>query len=1173
MKSFQQLFKAVTKDRNYELLDQYYENTHKRISEGAVLSITQQLGKFFLGSCRLNRRNEAERLMELYNHLDEADLPVILFSLQVVYFLLQLSKGNRKEKQIVNENQFKQGFNVFYSSDIFESNLKKCFSEKSNIFGVEIDGSDLLSIPKLRELNLFEEDLDCRLTTVQDLSNIDSAYNSDSNMWENISILDPLKYRYISWEKQETEKSPSKSQLVTDSPCSTFQQIYYEYNLPCSIDIIYVPEKKLLMMCGGIQSDLFIFNQGFYCKYSSITTDGTTAKSTNAFIQKYLQFGSNMVWISTYINDLRHHKKSNLTISAFAEGVQILKELIQTNLIHIEYNILHLMNLDLLLRPLEKLVAYFRNLFQSMEISAQNQNSSSIYLCKLYLEISKSEKLQGEAKQLSILKYLFDKASSPLFRWISNWLNIGLQVGMENFDPVTEFFISKAEDDQYFISNSYNIPDFLSQKFVDQIFAVGNTWRVLQPSTVDKTIALPVARWEMNEAKIEIYQQEIAKYKFQFINSLQKRFIALKMQQVNETEEKYASRIRELVLKRENLKNIQEAIGKQKENMQQKKSELKYSIEQFVKEQEKFKRLNLEMENRRNLWHQEETSKKVAQERLLESKVMKKMMLQYENDLKILDKKSELLDWRTRRIQLNTFRNPLIAQRWDKGSLYSFDEPAQLFDYCMVNSKDENFPNQLAESATNSSYKVISENTEIEKISGIGKDEVGAGEPEISKVYPTSILHSVSNQSNSDAQNSNLVNVELEGDERKKSTSEGPFDLVINSAQHTSFAKDKQFINWIISPQASPAQLQVIRMNTNDWINSEFQKIINISKELSNLPTTIQESIDRSVVHQWKTQLDLLSRFSIAELFTVDREIDQSDLRFYLSVLKCIYLMGDGEYIRLIVDRLFKDSPSSLNLNGQLSKIPSNQLEYIFQDIIATTTKHLGNGMDDLFEIQIKPSATGLELAGCLRIGFNAPKPFNIFIDPFLKEYSNIFSSILPILQAQEAFNRINRTLNWKNDKTLFSEDKVRIIQFMSKCHAFLSSLLFYVFEHAINKPWEQFIKKVDEYAALELHSAYFTLDGILESHSNILQDIQRNLFLHSQQFHIAQALKDICSTIIEFSKKMQNIQTEKSLAQLDLQFYADFKNLEKFLGNWIDQSTEVSSAGLFLELVQLQIV
>ncbi|KAJ3311972.1 Gamma-tubulin complex component 6 [Boothiomyces sp. JEL0838] len=636
------------------------------------------------------------------------------------------------------------------------------------------------------------------------------------------------------------------------------------------------------------------------------------------------------------------------------------------------------------------------------------------------------------------------------------------------------------------------------------------------------------------------------------------------MKQIQDIEDQYAERVQKLVAKIENFQSLQEERERVNAIVIAKKLELKSSIEKFLKENEDFKKKELEMQKLQEKEQQNREMEKLENQRLLEHMEIERLNLEYHKKLDDLEKKSVFLDWRTKRVQLSNDRKKILDEPWNEAPLYTF-ETEKKFNYVLqhVQANEIAYPhettkvvNQNLHTLTLDNGMVNSDCVNLEEQKYLDQE----GTNQTLKVTKTQIEDIGEKVLEGQSSNSNHESSQLQSDVEMPNES----TMIENS-----FTKDQELINWMLHPCERNDTIQVVQPNTDIWLKDQFQIVLSISQDFDEMLVSMDESINQTVLFQVQTQLDLLSLLSCSQMFNFEREIDHSDLRFHLNILKQFYLMGDGELVQLLTDRLFKENRSSLNLNGSLSKIPSNQLEFIFQDIIATSTKKIqGNlNIDDLFEIHLNVSATGLELADCIRFTYKPPKPFNIVIDPFLQDYSKVFSFIVPILQASEACNRIKYTLKWKNQSNSIDGESIRTTQLLHKCHWLINSTLFYIFEHGITYPWVDFIKQIDMF--VNKHTSYrFNLKSVVNSHANVLQSIHCNLFLHTEQTPIRQTILELCSTIVDFSKMMQRIQVDKTFTQLEMQFETGLKDLVKLLQIWINRGHEKSTIPIYHEML-----
>jgi hypothetical protein len=191
----------------------------------------------------------------------------------------------------------------------------------------------------------------------------------------------------------------------------------------------------------------------------------------------------------------------------------------------------------------------------------------------------------------------------------------------------------------------------------------------------------------------------------------------------------------------------------------------------------------------------------------------------------------------------------------------------------------------------------------------------------------------------------------------------------------------------------------------------------------------------------------------------------------------------------------------------------------------------------------------GVDITNSMELWYKVPQPFDYFIDKeMLGQFQKVFLLILTLLQSQEAFSRILMTKKWKKYHR-GSQDHALIVPFIQQCQIFLSGFQHYAFHTSIAVPWKQLETEMDILAD-RVHVVNMDLSKpvsislvkqMIKTHSD---QIRSNLFLMEDQDLLQSTIKDLFGLVIQFSRFMQDMPIQETLASLYFQFKAKFKTL-----------------------------
>ncbi|KAJ3252080.1 hypothetical protein HK103_001847 [Boothiomyces macroporosus] len=357
------------------------------------------------------------------------------------------------------------------------------------------------------------------------------------------------------------------------------------------------------------------------------------------------------------------------------------------------------------------------------------------------------EKLREGTKMLSLLKYLYDLASKPLFTWLECWLTQSSNDQIDTFDPHNEFFISGNKQYGYELKEDL-LPSFITLELAREIYSMGITWR-----------------------------------------------------------------------------------------------------QKFLKENEDFKKKELEMQNLQEKEQQNREMEKLENQRLLEHMEIERLNLEYHKKLDNLEKKGMFLDWRTKRVQLSNDRKKILDEPWSEAPLYTF-ETERKFNYVVqhVEANEIAYPHETT--------KVVNQNlhTPAPYNGMVSSDCVNLEEQKYSdqegtnqtlKVTKTQIEDISEKVLEGQSSNSNHESSQLQPDVEMPNES---------TRIENSFTKDQELINWMLNPCEKNDTIQVVQPNTDIWLKDQFQIVLSISQDFDEMLVSMEESINQTVLFQVPSQ-------------------------------------------------------------------------------------------------------------------------------------------------------------------------------------------------------------------------------------------------------------------------------------------------------------------------------
>jgi hypothetical protein len=346
---------------------------------------------------------------------------------------------------------------------------------------------------------------------------------------------------------------------------------------------------------------------------------------------------------------------------------------------------IRLLQLQKILGPIQTLCKELESDFLVVDHTDLNSLLSHLYI--------KAMSAQLDSLYAPYLIWIFQKSCQPLFKFISGC------IGNCASDPFNEFFIV---DDQYL---SHKVPSFIPQTLAVKIYNLRNFdhfpelqinfcpfWII---NLQDRKEYL--GRFEELVAfQRDLYRDNYLQVQMDHLNDLQ---LGLDRRLVERTDQ-------ERVLSKINSRNELE-----KEMIENRKKELRRSVEVFLEEQREFKRKqqrlrDFEVERELNA----NEIKNAERERLIDME-RDQIVTRFETALKKLEKREFVLEWRQKRVDLVASREALLSQPWSSTEFVFAESPGpQLLEMQPPASpqieEQESFYSAEAHSSKGSIYNV-----------------------------------------------------------------------------------------------------------------------------------------------------------------------------------------------------------------------------------------------------------------------------------------------------------------------------------------------------------------------------------------------------------------------------------------------------------------------------------
>jgi hypothetical protein len=447
----------------------------------------------------------------------------------------------------------------------------------------------------------FEHSPGCRET----VSTVDSAYQSDHSD-ESLHISQRFsakastrKKEILSWEK--FKDTDIKSPFLTEGGYQAFQVAYLDFRktpLEVSSDMPFISMNqllsKLILLCNGIPSDLFLYQNGGFQAACTFRSGGIGSVAMKNILLPFLEHGNRIKHLQTLVVQLESTPydvglagialASSLTgiIKSIYSQTASLTDFIRKNelsVLQLQYYVAGIFDVSLRLH-------FF------VEHNIKPNLNKRMYLVNLvYDKLLEAETLMSDIRFRAVLTELLQSMLKPFFQWMDAWLRITgskkcpweIQ-SFSDFDPYNEFFIQQSDDGDLVFVDSVQLPWFLNRKFAMEIFECGKINR--QFANLDSlatrhlnSIFLIESRWVIDVKSLEYYRNNIDSFCNSQLNSRKTAFMEAEMARIEEFEKAHQKHL-ETISKQEHMQLEKSLLAIDKEStIAKSKLELKQNIE------------------------------------------------------------------------------------------------------------------------------------------------------------------------------------------------------------------------------------------------------------------------------------------------------------------------------------------------------------------------------------------------------------------------------------------------------------------------------------------------------------------------------------------------------------------------------------------------------------------
>ncbi|KAJ3304921.1 Exosome complex component MTR3 [Kappamyces sp. JEL0829] len=1019
----------------------------------------------------------------------------------------------------------------------------------------------------------------------------ESLSQDHSSIWQTAALHDLPAAKLKSWDGL----TDGQSSFVTESPGMVYQSLYDEFMeqplLPARERRLLEQKDlvlSLLLAVAGISSPLIACSAA-ECRLldRNVRLQSVGTKALDSVLQQFMALAFTAMQLRTKSETLRN--ADGLLNRALGEAIDTVMRIAETNLQQLrdDHSAVPLGILQTWHR-LAPMSVLLHRLDSLCSVPSENALWNGARILKaLYDAVIHPHSRTEHAPHLySMLVWIVQESLKPFFLWVNTWLMIPASSQsiftsqLSSFDPFGEFFITPILDcaGSYQFHAAYPFPAFLSSAFAYSMYIVGTWWRESKSSEYSTDMqslgvsvgSLLETSWILAKDQLSLYRESIDKYCDDTLNKWRQSYLALELEHLRSLEEQHAVRVAAIQERRLERETEIRLSMESAEELRQKRAALQASIE--------------EQQRRAKAEHVQLLEQEAYKEQLLREE-RNRMVDTFNEALLALEKKEQTLEWRRKRLQHSEKRKAVWDAVWPAESPFDFREDH--LQHPPVISRAEELP--VAELALETTTPDSAHSTP-----GPGP-AVPSGDP-IETAPSTSVDLDVN--SGASPQTVAALLPPSQADFADQTTDALPTVATLEarpqppvmSQTDTAAVTDQ----WLVDQEANDIQWVLYPGTTSHCfgkpnkldsqasrVETAYYEALEIEQALDALDANmvpIQSTLEDSILLLWQKQLDLISFATVASLFSPKGPTDEGDLRYHLDILRSFYLLGSPDFAMRLVDCLFKETESGLDLNGASSNCTDSKLDAFFASFSSALQCEMHHSQDYVsksMHIDFASVAIGSDLTRNLQLLYSPPAPFDIIITKHsLSRHNEVFSFLLLLLQAQEAFDRIHHTDRWRMGKHMSNKDSedCLVVQLQQLANMFLAGLRHYVFETAVNLPWREFVARVQDAtstSSILKHSpgSFDTsIQSIAERYEGCLDEIFWRLFIgHQDQRIVYNHITNLFDLIVTSSRLLQGTISSPSLPQVFFSFQSAYQSLleqlrhaverEEFAGVWHDRS------------------
>ena len=297
----------------------------------------------------------------------------------------------------------------------------------------------------------------------------------------------------------------------------------------------------------------------------------------------------------------------------------------------------------------------------------------------------------------------------------------------------------------------------------------------------------------------------------------------------------------------------------------------------------------------------------------------------------------------------------------------------------------------------------------------------------------------------------------------------------------------------------------------------------------------IEALVQNSVVHLWKSQIQILKSFNIQSFFSSDPQ-SKHGLLFHLNLIESFFLCRHGRFCVAVSEsiRILEQNSKAIIFN-------------LFEDVFDCYFNNSGSSfsISNHITLDFKDRLySAHDFSSKVKLLYNVPEPLNLIIDSStLQQYHTIFQSLVAALQVDSLVNRIFLSTKWKSlDRN--NMVSCTILKLGSIARKFSSSYFSYLHHYAVQIPWASFKTKVDEISKNQITNQTSSVEDLIGAQDQCLREIFDNLFLSWTSKEVRSLIDELMNLVLQLQRYMLDYPILEDIQQLYLKTKCVFNEL-----------------------------